>query len=170
MKVHSDLLTVRYDIERGEYSLRRFFTEMTLKKRPKNNAEGEKEGLALEAEDVVIHPVLPEACRNAPTVDAFFKELKQADDHFSNLAEMASAEGKVLRMVASLENGVASIGLQSVDPTHPFYQLSGSDNMIVFTSERYKDRPLVVRGPGAGEEVTAAGIFSEIIKIGNYLN
>ena len=127
-------------------------------------------GLALEAEDVQIHPVLPEACRNAVDVPAFFEELKKADDHFSKLAEAAAAEGKALRMVASLENGVASIGLQSVDATHPFYQLSGSDNMIVFTSERYKDRPLVVRGPGAGAEVTAAGIFSEIIKIGNYLN
>lgn len=127
-------------------------------------------GLPLEAEDVLIHPVLPEACRNASDVPAFFEELKKADDHFTQLAEVAAAEGKVLRMVASLENGVASIGLQSVDATHPFYQLSGSDNMIVFTSERYKDRPLVVRGPGAGAEVTAAGIFSEIIKIGNYLN
>ena len=127
-------------------------------------------GLALESEDVQIHPVLPEACRNAADVPAFFEELKKADDYFTQLAEVASAEGKVLRMVASLENGVASIGLQSVDAAHPFYQLSGSDNMIVFTSERYKDRPLVVRGPGAGAEVTAAGIFSEIIKIGNYLN
>ena len=127
-------------------------------------------GLALESEDVQIYPVLPEACRNAPDVPAFFEELKKADDYFTQLAEVAAAEGKVLRMVASLENGVASIGLQSVDATHPFYQLSGSDNMIVFTSERYKDRPLVVRGPGAGAEVTAAGIFSEIIKIGNYLN
>jgi aspartokinase/homoserine dehydrogenase 1 len=127
-------------------------------------------GLALESEDVQIHPVLPEACRNASDVPAFFEELKKADDYFTQLAEVAATEGKVLRMVASLENGVASIGLQSVDSTHPFYQLSGSDNMIVFTSERYKDRPLVVRGPGAGAEVTAAGIFSEIIKIGNYLN
>ncbi len=127
-------------------------------------------GLALESENVQIHPVLPEACRNAEDVPAFFEELKKADDYFTQLAEAAAAEGKVLRMVASLENGVASIGLQSVDATHPFYQLSGSDNMIVFTSERYKDRPLVVRGPGAGAEVTAAGIFSEIIKIGNYLN
>ncbi|MDX2068534.1 MAG: bifunctional aspartate kinase/homoserine dehydrogenase I [Haliscomenobacter sp.] len=127
-------------------------------------------GLALESEDVLIHPVLPEVCRNAPDVPAFFEELKKADDYFTQLAEAAAADGKVLRMVASLENGVASIGLQSVDATHPFYQLSGSDNMIVFTSERYKDRPLVVRGPGAGAEVTAAGIFSEIIKIGNYLN
>ena len=127
-------------------------------------------GLPLEADDVQIQAVLPDACRNAPTVEAFFTELKQADAHFDNLVQKASAEGKVLRMVASLENGVASIGLQSVDASHPFYQLNGSDNMIVFTSERYKDRPLVVRGPGAGAEVTAAGIFSEIIRIGNYLN
>lgn len=127
-------------------------------------------GLPLESEDVQIHPVLPEVCRNAPDVPTFFEELSKADEYFSKLVETAAADGKVLRMVASLENGVASIGLQSVDATHPFYQLSGSDNMIVFTSERYKERPLVVRGPGAGAEVTAAGIFSEIIKIGNYLN
>ncbi|WP_353481465.1 bifunctional aspartate kinase/homoserine dehydrogenase I [Haliscomenobacter sp.] len=127
-------------------------------------------GLPLEADNVQIQAVLPDACRNAPTVEEFFSELKQADFYFNKLVEAASVAGKVLRMVASLENGVASIGLQSVDASHPFYQLSGSDNMIVFTSERYKDRPLVVRGPGAGAEVTAAGIFSEIIRIGNYLN
>jgi bifunctional aspartokinase / homoserine dehydrogenase 1 len=127
-------------------------------------------GLPLEAENVIIDNVLPDACRNAPTVDAFFVELEKADDHFAKLVATAAAEGKVLRMVASLENGQARIGLQSVDATHPFYQLSGSDNMIVFTSQRYKERPLVVRGPGAGAEVTAAGVFSEIIKIGNYLN
>jgi bifunctional aspartokinase / homoserine dehydrogenase 1 len=127
-------------------------------------------GLPLEAEDVDIEAILPEACRQAPTVDGFFTELEKADGHFSRLIEETSEMGKVLRMVASLENGKARIGLQSVDAAHPFYQLSGSDNMIVFTSERYKDRPLVVRGPGAGAEVTAAGIFSEIIKIGNYLN
>lgn len=127
-------------------------------------------GLPLEAENVIIDNVLPDACRNAPTVDDFFVELEKADEHFANLAARVAAEGKVLRMVASLENGQARIGLQSVDSTHPFYQLSGSDNMIVFTSQRYKERPLVVRGPGAGAEVTAAGVFSEIIKIGNYLN
>jgi aspartokinase/homoserine dehydrogenase 1 len=127
-------------------------------------------GLPLEAENVIIDNVLPDACRNAPRVDDFFVELEKADDHFTQLVTRAAAEGKVLRMVASLENGQARIALQSVDSTHPFYQLSGSDNMIVFTSQRYKERPLVVRGPGAGAEVTAAGVFSEIIKIGNYLN
>ncbi|MCB0618269.1 MAG: hypothetical protein KDC43_22945, partial [Saprospiraceae bacterium] len=68
-----------------------------------------------------------------------------------------------------LENGEARIGLEEVGVEHPFYHLSGSDNMIVFTTERYKDRPLVVRGPGAGAEVTAAGLFAEIIGIGHLL-
>jgi aspartokinase/homoserine dehydrogenase 1 len=56
-----------------------------------------------------------------------------------------------------------------VDASHPFYSLSGSDNMIVFTTERYKERPLVVRGPGAGAAVTAAGVFAEVVRIGGYL-
>ena len=73
-------------------------------------------------------------------------------------------------MIATLENEEATIGLQEVDAQHPFYALSGSDNMIVFTTERYKERPLVVRGPGAGAEVTAAGVFAEIIKIANFLS
>jgi aspartokinase/homoserine dehydrogenase 1 len=73
-------------------------------------------------------------------------------------------------MIAQLENGEASISLQAVGADHPFYSLSGSDNMIVFTTERYKERPLVVRGPGAGAEVTAAGVFAEIIQIGNFLS
>ena len=81
----------------------------------------------------------------------------------------AADKGGVLRMIAKLEDGKASIALESVGPDHPFYSLSGSDNMIVFTTERYRERPLVVTGPGAGAEVTAAGVFAEIIKIGNYL-
>jgi aspartokinase/homoserine dehydrogenase 1 len=60
--------------------------------------------------------------------------------------------------------------LVEVDGTHPFYNLSGSDNIISFTTERYKDRPLVIKGPGAGAEVTAAGVFAEIISIGKYFN
>lgn len=126
-------------------------------------------GLALEAADVAIENILPEACQQAPTIEAFFEALQQADFHFETLRDNAEKEGKVLRMIAKLDNGKASISLQAVDSSHPFYSLSGSDNMIVFTTERYKERPLVVRGPGAGAEVTAAGVFAEIIKIGNYL-
>ena len=126
-------------------------------------------GLDMEADDVEIKGILPKACEDAPTVDAFFKELEKANDHFEKMRKEAAKEGKKLRMIAQLENGKAKIGMQAVDTTHPFYSLSGSDNMIVFTTERYKERPLVIRGPGAGAEVTAAGVFAEILAIGNSL-
>ncbi len=126
-------------------------------------------GLPLEAADVQIENILPKAAQDAPNVDAFFAELEKADAHFEKMAADAAAEGKALRMIACLDNGQASIGLRAVDASHPFYSLSGSDNMIVFTTERYKERPLVVRGPGAGAAVTAAGVFAEVVRIGSYL-
>ena len=72
----------------------------------------------------------------------------------------------MLRYIGKLEDGKASITLQMVDENHPFYMLSGSDNIISFTTDRYKERPLVVKGPGAGAEVTAAGVFADIINVG----
>ncbi|MEM7106248.1 MAG: bifunctional aspartate kinase/homoserine dehydrogenase I [Bacteroidota bacterium] len=124
-------------------------------------------GLPYEKENIKIKGILPQECLDAPTVDDFFTALKANDDHFENLREAAEANGSALRFIASLDNGEATISLQEVDNDHPFYGLSGSDNMIVFTTERYKERPLVVRGPGAGAEVTAAGVFAEIISISN---
>ena len=126
-------------------------------------------GLAMEPEHVAIQNILPQACNEATTVEQLMIEIEKADDYFEAMRKEAADKGGVLRMIAKLEEGKASIALESVDESHPFYSLSGSDNMIVFTTERYKDRPLVVRGPGAGAEVTAAGVFAEIIKIGNYL-
>ncbi|MCB0632320.1 MAG: bifunctional aspartate kinase/homoserine dehydrogenase I [Lewinella sp.] len=126
-------------------------------------------GYPIEAKEVMIENILPVACQEAPTVESFFTTLEKADDHFETMRQKAENEGKVLRMIAKLDNGHASIGLEAVDSSHPFYGLSGSDNMIVFTTKRYEERPLVVRGPGAGAEVTAAGVFAEIIKIGNLL-
>ena len=127
-------------------------------------------GLEMESSDVKIQNILPEAAREAGTIEQFFAELKKADEGFEKMRVGAEAEGKVLRMIAQLENGEASISLKAVDSGHPFFSLNGSDNMIVFTTERYKERPLVVRGPGAGAEVTAAGVFAEIIQIGNFLS
>jgi len=126
-------------------------------------------GLAMEPEHVNIQNILPKACNDAATVEQLMIEIEKADDYFEGMRKAAADKGGVLRMIAKLENGKASITLESVGPDHPFYSLSGSDNMIVFTTERYRERPLVVTGPGAGAEVTAAGVFAEIIKIGNYL-
>lgn len=124
-------------------------------------------GFSLESEDVMVEGFLPEATLAAQTTEAVFTSLEAEREHFDQLKNEAARAGKVLRMIASLEDGQASVGLQSVGPESPFYGLSGSDNMIVFTTARYRDRPLVVRGPGAGAEVTAAGVFAEIITIGN---
>ena len=126
-------------------------------------------GISLEPEQVDIQNPLPESCQKATDIESFFQALASEDAYFEQLAEKAEAAGKVLRMSATLEGHQAKIALIEVDDQHPFYTLSGSDNMIVFTTERYHKRPLVVRGPGAGAEVTAAGVFAEIIKIGNYL-
>lgn len=126
-------------------------------------------GLAMEPEHVAIQNILPQACNDATTVDQLLIELEKEDAYFEKMRKEAADKGGVLRMIAKLENGKASIALESVDKDHPFYSLNGSDNMIVFTTERYKERPLVITGPGAGAEVTAAGVFAEIIKIGNNL-
>lgn len=123
-------------------------------------------GLEMELSDVKIAPVLPKNCSDAPDIPTFFKELEASDDYFDGLRQKAEKEGKVLRMVAKLENKQCHIGLEAVDSTSPFYTLQGGDNMIAITSKRYTPYPLVVRGPGAGADVTAAGVFAEIVKIG----
>lgn len=125
-------------------------------------------GLNLELNDIKIEQILPESAVNAKSIDDFFAALDKDNAHFEAKLQKAEKAGKVLRFIAKLENGKASISLESVDGNHPFYALSGSDNIISFTTERYKDRPLVVKGPGAGAEVTAAGVFADIINISNY--
>lgn len=126
-------------------------------------------GLKLEPEDIKVENILPENCLKAPSVEAFFKELELSDDVFEAMRSKAEDERKVLRYIAKLENNEVTVGLEVVDPAHPFYILSGSDNIISFTTERYKARPLVVKGPGAGAEVTAAGVFADIISVSAYL-
>ncbi len=123
-------------------------------------------GYQLEPDEVEIQNMLPEACLNAATVDEFYAELKNNNEFFENLKNEAADSGKVLRYIGMLEDGKVSISLQMVDDSHPFYMLSGSDNIISFTTDRYKERPLVVKGPGAGAEVTAAGVFADIVNVG----
>jgi aspartokinase/homoserine dehydrogenase 1 len=127
-------------------------------------------GIPMETEHIKLIGFLPEGAMEAESVDDFFAVLESNADYFAGLQADAAAEGKVLRMIATLEGEEASVGIQAVDADNPFYGLNGSDNMIVFTTDRYRERPLVVRGPGAGAEVTAAGVFAEIIKIGKFLS
>ena len=127
---------------------------------------GRDAGFPIESSDVELGNILPESCLQANSVDEFYAELLKADDYFNNLKREAEEQGKVIRYIGSLENGKVSISLQMVDESHPFYALSGSDNIISFTTERYKERPLVVKGPGAGAEVTAAGVFADLVNVG----
>lgn len=126
-------------------------------------------GFPLEPTDVTITNLLPDSCLAAPTIPAFFAELEANNAYFESLLNEAESRNEKLRFVATLEGGKATIELRSVGPTHPFYMLSGSDNIVSFTTERYKERPLVVKGPGAGAEVTASGVFADVVSIGSYL-
>ena len=109
---------------------------------------------------------MPEACLNTSNVEDFFESLAANDAHFQAIVKKVEANGAQLKYVAQLENGKASVGLQEVPEGHDFYNLSGSDNIILFYTNRYKDQPLIVKGAGAGAEVTASGLFADIIRIG----
>lgn len=126
-------------------------------------------GLPLEFSQVSIEPILPEACFSAPDVDAFFTELEKADAGFESLRAAAGAEGKRLRYIAVIEAGSARISLRAEPPESPFRSLVDSDNIVVITTERYSSLPMVIKGPGAGAQVTAAGVFADIVRIARSL-
>jgi len=126
-------------------------------------------GQTIELEDIKIKDILPQACLNAESVGDFFNELKNNEAYFTDLINKAEMDNKRLRFIATITKETASVELQAVDIENPFYHLSGSDNMVVYTTKRYNERPLVVKGPGAGADVTAGGVFAEIINIAKYL-
>ena len=123
-------------------------------------------GFQIEAADVELGAIIPESCAKAPSVEAFYQELKNHNEYFEQLKKDAERNGQVLRYIGKLEDGKVSIGMQAVGPDHPFYSLSGSDNIIAFTTERYNETQMVVKGPGAGAAVTAAGVFADLVKVG----
>ena len=106
---------------------------------------------------------LPDSCL-AGSVDDFYKELEKHDEHFRGLLEKAVVQGLTLKYIASFNEGRASVGLQSIGPEHNFANLSGKDNAVLFYTKRYSEQPLVIKGAGAGADVTAAGVFADIIR------
>lgn len=125
-------------------------------------------GLSYELTDISIQNLVPEDCQGDISVDEFFSQLEKHDNEFEVLLKKASAQKEKLRYMAVLRDGKVSVSLGSVNDQHPFYSLSGSDNIILLTTDRYHERPMVIRGPGAGAEVTAAGVFADVIRIGHY--
>ncbi len=122
-------------------------------------------GLALEINDIKLQPILPDNCLNAASVADFYTELTNSEEYFSVFKKQAEAEHKALHFVGTLENGIAGIKLLLLDATHPFYNLSGSDNIISLTTNRYLHNPMVIKGPGAGAEVTAAGVLADLVRV-----
>jgi aspartokinase/homoserine dehydrogenase 1 len=120
-------------------------------------------GDKIEMHEIVNHSFMPENCMQG-SVDDFYNEMNKEESHFRQLVEEANAKGAKLKFVASYENGRASVGLKHIDPGNDLYHLYGKDNVVLFYTDRYKDQPLVVKGAGAGADVTASGVFADIIK------
>ena len=120
-------------------------------------------GEKLEMEDISNQTFMPESCMQGDVAN-FYTEMEKHEAHFLNLVAEAKKEEKKLKFVARYENGKASVGLQHIDPQHDFYHLYGKDNAVLFYTNRYTEQPLVVKGAGAGAEVTASGVFADIIR------
>ncbi len=98
-------------------------------------------------------------------IDTFWNTLPEVDSDFSQRRQAAADDGRRLRYVASLDSEGARVKLEAVPPEHPAHGLAGADNLVAFTTARYRDSPLVLRGPGAGPEVTAAGVFADLLRV-----
>ena len=123
-------------------------------------------GYKVEQQDVNINLFIPENLFTG-TLDEFWKNIPELDESFEKKRKQLEAENKRLRFVAKMDNGACEIGLQEVDSRHPFYELEGSNNIIMISTERYHEFPMIIKGYGAGADVTAAGVFADIISIAN---
>jgi bifunctional aspartokinase / homoserine dehydrogenase 1 len=124
-------------------------------------------GRELEFSDISIEPLLPRSCIEAPSVDAFFAELEREEPFF--LALIERAKGANLVYAATIDDAGIRLGLRSAVQGDPLFGLRGAENVVAYTTERYATLPLVVRGPGAGGEVTAGGLFADIVRIAKSL-
>ncbi|GHV23123.1 bifunctional aspartate kinase/homoserine dehydrogenase I [Bacteroidia bacterium] len=123
-------------------------------------------GYAVEQQDVKKNLFVPDKYFHG-SLDDFWKMVPELDAEFEDKRKKLESEGKKFRFVAQMEKGICEVGLQEVDRTHPFYELEGSNNIILITTERYNEYPMIIKGYGAGASVTAAGVFADIISIAN---
>jgi aspartokinase/homoserine dehydrogenase 1 len=127
-------------------------------------------GQTIEIGDFPVQSLVPEALRNC-SIEEFLDRLPEYDGDIQSLYEGAQAEGKQLRYVGHLDAaGNARVGLESVAADHPFSNITLTDNIVQFETQRYSANPLVVQGPGAGPEVTAGGVFADLLRLANYLS
>jgi aspartokinase/homoserine dehydrogenase 1 len=121
-------------------------------------------GERLEMDDIDNNSFMPASCMQGSVAD-FYAEMTRQENHFKEIYEQAEKSGKKLKFVARYQNGKAAVGLQHVDPQSDFFHLYGKDNVVLFYTNRYVDQPLVVKGAGAGAEVTASGVFADIVRV-----
>ncbi|MCF6141945.1 bifunctional aspartate kinase/homoserine dehydrogenase I [Flavobacterium sp. K77] len=124
-------------------------------------------GYKMEIDEISNESFLPAACLETSNNEAFFASLISHADHFNTILQEAIAKDSRLKYVAQFENGKANVGLRFIPKDHPFYNLEGKDNIVLFFTDRYSDQPLLIKGAGAGAAVTASGIFADVIRIGN---
>jgi len=123
-------------------------------------------GYKVEQKDVIRNLFIPEKYFEG-SLDDFWHKITELDGEFEAYRQKVESEKKRIRFVARMENGLCEIGLQEVDSHHPFYELEGSNNIIMISTERYYEYPMVIKGYGAGANVTAAGVFADLISIAN---
>jgi len=125
-------------------------------------------GNKLEIDNIENTSFLPQESLNTSNNEDFFNSLKDYESDFQKMYSDAVAANSKLKYVAQYESGKASVGLQKIPKGHDFYNLEGSDNIVLFYTERYPNQPMIIKGAGAGADVTASGIFADIIRIGNF--
>ena len=125
-------------------------------------------GNQLEIDDIQNNSFLPQESLDTTNNDDFFTSLKKHESSFQDLYQKAVENDSKLKYVAQFEDGKANVGLQEIPTGHDFYNLEGSDNIVLFYTERYPNQPMIIKGAGAGADVTASGIFADIIRIGNF--
>jgi len=120
-------------------------------------------GEKIEMEQITNSSFMPASCMQG-SVEDFYAAMAREESHFKKLYDDAAKAGCKLKFVASFNNGTAAVGLQHIDPPHNLYHLYGKDNIVLFYTDRYPEQPMVVKGAGAGAEVTASGVFADIIR------
>jgi aspartokinase/homoserine dehydrogenase 1 len=122
-------------------------------------------GYSLNFKDIFVQNLIPKEARKVKTVAEFLKILKKYDGSMEQIRVEAEKEGKVLRYIASFTDGKARVSLEKIGHEHPFFMLKGSENIVSIYSDYYKDLPLTMRGPGAGADITAAGVLADILRV-----
>ena len=124
-------------------------------------------GYQIELSDLETDNFLTNNAMKSNSVDDFYKTLKEDEAYYQNLYKSANDKNCQLKFVAEFNNGKAKVGLQEIPEGHPFYNLKGKDNIVMFYTQRYPEQPMIIKGAGAGADVTASGLFADIIRIAN---